>query len=364
MMENWVNLLKVVLLHGSVSLDTSRFMTYRESSIKLDKIKYDFIMENLPDKWSNSVEKLIRFDVKLETNSQEVTYFVEVEKTAFDFRVREERKFPLTKTPTTEECEELYKFFTDMFNKFSIEKYEEVYDSILENLRDKSFVALKVLEMRNDLLKESDIYMLPDFPITEEEKQDIIEYRQKLRDLTNQENWPDNIQSIELPVSPIEQGRQIKTMNEYLLDYNILDGRLRNIGAELLSSHSDEGVKNYMQLVMKINILSSLYDLKIPMFVEQNNGNFEEVINSAKESYQEVNTIVNLDDIELNGDEESISKYEEALLKLDSKIKLINETISNYNLNFTVDDIISDILKSQKLDSQAEELVDSIEIEE
>jgi hypothetical protein len=37
---------------------------------------------------------------------------------------------------------------------------------------------------RNDLLNETDKYMTTDFPITEEQKKEVSEYRQKLRDCT------------------------------------------------------------------------------------------------------------------------------------------------------------------------------------
>lgn len=42
---------------------------------------------------------------------------------------------------------------------------------------------------RNFLLDSSDKYMLPDFPITEEEREKWVAYRQYLRDYTKQENW-------------------------------------------------------------------------------------------------------------------------------------------------------------------------------
>ena len=40
-------------------------------------------------------------------------------------------------------------------------------------------------KMRNDLLQETDKYLLPDFPITPENLEIVKEYRQALRDFTN-----------------------------------------------------------------------------------------------------------------------------------------------------------------------------------
>lgn len=42
---------------------------------------------------------------------------------------------------------------------------------------------------RDYLLVDSDKYMLSDFPITEEEREKWVAYRQYLRDYTKQENW-------------------------------------------------------------------------------------------------------------------------------------------------------------------------------
>lgn len=52
---------------------------------------------------------------------------------------------------------------------------------------------------RNSLLSESDFLMMPDYPISEEDRTDVLSYRQSLRDLTSQEGFPDNIVWPELP---------------------------------------------------------------------------------------------------------------------------------------------------------------------
>ena len=47
-----------------------------------------------------------------------------------------------------------------------------------------------VRERRNQLLQETDIYMLVDYPIDSETKEKIKTYRQKLRDITELKNFP------------------------------------------------------------------------------------------------------------------------------------------------------------------------------
>ena len=46
-----------------------------------------------------------------------------------------------------------------------------------------------VREVRNQYLADTDLYMIADFPITEEERDEYKAYRQYLRDYTTQDNW-------------------------------------------------------------------------------------------------------------------------------------------------------------------------------
>lgn len=63
----------------------------------------------------------------------------------------------------------------------------------------KDEVSSLVREKRNALLSASDFLVLPDYPISEEEKSAVLSYRQSLRDLTLQEGFPDRIVWPELP---------------------------------------------------------------------------------------------------------------------------------------------------------------------
>ncbi len=60
---------------------------------------------------------------------------------------------------------------------------DEVPEEYREMVKQTQFKMLR--EKRNNLLKESDVYMLPDFPITPENLIKIKDYRQKLRDFNN-----------------------------------------------------------------------------------------------------------------------------------------------------------------------------------
>ena len=57
-------------------------------------------------------------------------------------------------------------------------------------LSEKAFAAIKRNE-RDSLLSETDKYLLPDFPISDEKLNKVKAYRQYLRDLPQNENFPD-----------------------------------------------------------------------------------------------------------------------------------------------------------------------------
>jgi hypothetical protein len=51
----------------------------------------------------------------------------------------------------------------------------------------------KIRNIRDFRLKESDKYAYPDFPLTEEKRNEWIVYRQALRDITSQPGFPNNV---------------------------------------------------------------------------------------------------------------------------------------------------------------------------
>lgn len=68
------------------------------------------------------------------------------------------------------------------------EEYQEVFQRCVEEHKD--LLMDMVREQRREILKNTDMYLLPDYPITDEERARVIEYRQKLRDITKGELPP------------------------------------------------------------------------------------------------------------------------------------------------------------------------------
>lgn len=85
--------------------------------------------------------------------------------------------------------------------------------SLVYALSEKSSSVDKILfwkEYRNNLLADSDFMLLPDVGDAAFQKR-AIEYRQKLRDLTRHENWP-NLLLEDLPQKPNAKSVQLTVL--------------------------------------------------------------------------------------------------------------------------------------------------------
>lgn len=75
--------------------------------------------------------------------------------------------------------------------------------------------AAEVRAVRNQYLADTDKYMIPDFPITEEEEAQYIQYREYLRNYPETENWwESNPLTFEEWKEDLNATEQIKTMGD------------------------------------------------------------------------------------------------------------------------------------------------------
>ena len=74
-------------------------------------------------------------------------------------------------------------------NKFSDRPNGDGTYTVYEVKESETEKQARVREIRNQMLDESDKYMISDFPLTDEERVQMKLYRQYLRDYTKQDNW-------------------------------------------------------------------------------------------------------------------------------------------------------------------------------
>lgn len=78
---------------------------------------------------------------------------------------------------------------------------ENNFEKWLKDIKEKDFnkVAMEIREKRDELLYATDKYTILDYPITEEDRKVILQYRQRLRDIPQQKDFPYNV---EFPAKP------------------------------------------------------------------------------------------------------------------------------------------------------------------
>lgn len=60
-------------------------------------------------------------------------------------------------------------------------------------------LATTIRTKRNSLLTETDYFLMPDYPISKENLEKVKEYRQQLRDITKQDEFPENVAFPDFP---------------------------------------------------------------------------------------------------------------------------------------------------------------------
>lgn len=96
--------------------------------------------------------------------------------------------------------------YRDNLSKEIEKNYEKWINFVKKNEHDE--LALEIRNKRDKLLNATDKFTIIDYPISENDKQKVLEYRQKLRDLPEQEGFPYNIEWPEKP--NVEQVQTMK----------------------------------------------------------------------------------------------------------------------------------------------------------
>lgn len=74
-----------------------------------------------------------------------------------------------------------------------IHEYEAGNLHIEEFYESEKEASAKIRNKRNAILSSTDVYMILDYPISDEQRSQLIEYRKLLRDITNQVGFPKSV---------------------------------------------------------------------------------------------------------------------------------------------------------------------------
>lgn len=327
---------------------TSNMITYNGKSFFLNVTNKDEFQKNLPESFKNDKEKITKFAV-ISNEDHTIEYFLECVKTVFDFRTREyvSETRDCTSTYTNFQLEELKNYVIKFYGQLYITEFEEESEILFNKFRNSFSIKHRVKIYRDELLKESDKYMLPDYPITDDVREEWKIYRQKLRDITDNESWADDIVNLEFPTPP-DYTSKIKL---FLYDGGIDIKSILKEQIELsdVSKESlEELCKKVVTMTVKMDILQEFSKFDLPEF--QSIGDFVSLI--------DINAIQNA------SPEDKISTLSDLI---EERLSGIDEILNEANLNFTVADVLNTVvqyandMETEELDPAVQEAIGIIE---
>ena len=318
-------------------------INYRGFSLDLTESDYEEVIALLPEYWNTDKDRMLRF-----VAFSDKSFYCERVKEVFNYTTREvEKKVYKFDAATPEQVTEVFNTFLQFYSKKRIEKIEGLYDEIIQKINDLSYIEYNLLQARDKILKDTDYMFLGDYSFaTEEDKKKWEVYRQEWRDITEQEAWKTRDYSqIIIPVSPNPASELCVLMDEIryvAAQSNFPKKVVDDIVAVYQDSPPVEIVKKFAEVQVKCEVMRALSDIRLPVF--------DIDMNSIQESLSELQEIPNemvRDDI-LIEDENPKNWWQFGLSKLEDKIEKINTQLQDYDLNFTVADILNGLIESNK----------------
>jgi len=231
----------------------------------------------------------------------------------------------------------------------------------------------QLLEMRASQLKATDYIVLPDYPISDEEKQQWVEYRQKLRDITLQDAWLNNdFQAVVVPVSPRPKDQIVEMFNMVGSAYanaaelppSLLDSVRENIDGLGISGI----IEKWTEITLKVEILRGIAKLKVPegLTVDELSAIDQLIPHGATDLVPE-EQLANLD----AATKGQLNNWQDYLNSVDDKIDYVNSKLNSLSANFTLSDVIQKVAADMKAKAdahdaqiEAERLIQDLTIDE
>lgn len=358
MFEPNTTILAVNLDHHNASSLVKSYILWDGTSYVMTAEDLQYVKDNIQDPWWLEKDRLFTFRVERNSDGSMV-YYCEMYKQVYDFKLREEVEKVYRRQVTDDEANYLYQFFRECLSLFKIRSADNFYEQVLSNLAQVTIVATQMKQIRNDLLAESDKYMLPDYPIDDETREKWRVYRQELRDLTNQEAFPDDFMHVVMPLAPdaIVQYNQISEL------VNVDSQLVAELGEGLIRSNISNILRNLFSATTKMVVLQSIQELGIPLFNEPNSLSIQDMAALSDKTAEIMRNLesyrLGLDDtgIELGVDQNA---WQDAYDLLNSKIVALNTRMSELDVGFTFDEVLNKLLEDTRLNLAAEQIVDEL----
>ena len=355
-----------------------RYIQYRGSKLDLTEALYDELLELIPEVWNTDKDRLTQF-VVFEDN----TYMSVRCKDIYNFSRKEsEQKTYFYDAATDEQVAELSKIVTDFFGLKKIAEVGDFYDTVMANLSDMSYMKQKLKNMRSEALFRSDFMFNSDYVFSDPDlAQKWKTYRQEWRDIPQTDAWKNNdFVNISVPVAPRPQDTfevMLGELKKSLVNVSATDDLLEDMAIAVDCASYADAAKRFGELSFKLEILKTLAKLKIPF--NNNIGDTADDIDQIELGLSKLQLIPldvytrykSAQEIEDESNPETMkSILDDQLASVDLKIEAINAKLVEYNVGYTINDIMTKYVEDTKLqaaqhdlDEEAEALVREVEEE-
>lgn len=331
-----------------------RYLVYRGNKLDISDSFFDELLSLIPDYWNTDKDRLVQF-VWFENK----TFLCVRNKTVYNFSTKQtEEKLYHFNSATQQQLDDFIKILIEFFNKTKINEIEKFYNEIYDSLSDMSFVKERILSMRKQALLESDYMFNSDYEFKNvDEEMEWKKYRQEWRDITEKDFWVNNdFMNLNLPVAP-------SPLNSFTLLVEGLKSSLTSVEiTEALKNDLNidfDGYKNlaqnYGNIMFKVELLRTLSKLRIPMGVlsEENDNTLDDVETAVRSSITPIdiyNQYMSVKDIE--GEDSKVtmkSILDEQINNVEIKLQIIDEKLKEYNIDYTIGDILQKVMEDMKL---------------
>jgi hypothetical protein len=341
-----------------------RIISYKGNSLSLTDDDYNSVLESLPTYWHSDKDKMVRFIVFEETGGKK-NYYCEREKEVFNYTHRDyEKKLYQFNPQTDTEGEALYLFFVEKYTKIKIDRANDIYDKILSEIKDLSYIKYSLLNSRDIMLKNSDYLMMTDYPLDEETREKWAKYRQELRDITEQEAWIQNdLMNIIMPIGPDPIG-QLSVLESnfgeiFAVPVGLMEDVISFVREKIEQKDLEAILQQISSLTVKYEILKSLSKMRLP-FLEAN-YNIDETVESVGNLYDQLLDEINSSYEELSSSNDVKTQLDFSIEKIETMIENINRNLQRYDIGFTINDILTAIIEQNKKSEADLEIEDIIE---
>lgn len=357
------------------SQSVERYITYRGRKIDLDDSLCNELLSVIPDMWNTEKDRLIQF-----VWFEDRTFFCVRNKDIYNFSIKQsEEKIYFFDSVTTEQLNSLVRILVEFYNKINLDSIQNFYDVVYDSLADLSFTKQKILQMRDQALRDSDYMFNSDYTFKSiEEEESWKKYRQDWRDITEKDFWIENdFLNISLPVSPKPKDSfalLVESLSNSLVSVKVTDNLLKDLDVDF-DGYSELATK-YGNIMFKLEIIKTLTALKMPVFlVEETSTSMNQLETLEKDLitttfspldlYNKFMTVYEIEDE--SNDLTMKSILDRQIQGCEEKLQLINEKLKEYNIDFSISDIIEKYLEDMKLkaieiekEQEAENLLDEI----